>query len=112
MPLFKEVGARFGPFDATLIKVGAYGITWPDIHLNPEEAIDVHRMVNGRLLIPVHWGTFSLSYHSWTEPVERLLVAANHADVKVAIPQPGQFVEPVNPPPVQRWWPDKVGKEN
>ena len=112
MPLFKEVGERFGPFDATLIKVGAYGITWPDIHINPEEAVEVHRMVKGRLLIPVHWGTFSLSYHSWTEPVERLLVAANHSDVKVAIPKPGQLMEPENPPPVERWWADKVGKEN
>jgi L-ascorbate metabolism protein UlaG (beta-lactamase superfamily) len=104
MPLFQEVGERFGPFDATLMKVGAYGITWPDIHITPEEAIEVHRMVRGRLLMPVHWGTFNLSYHSWTEPVERLLSASAEMGVEVAIPKPGQSVEPERPPAVERWW--------
>ena len=106
MPLFKEVGERFGPFDATLIKIGAYGDTWPDIHITPEEAVEVHRMVKGHLLMPVHWGTFSLSYHSWTEPVERLIVASKDLGVKVAIPRPGQSVEPEQSPLVERWWPD------
>ncbi len=106
MPLFKDIGDRFGPFDATLIKIGAYGLTWPDIHINPEQGLKVHRMVKGRLMIPVHWGTFSLSYHAWTEPVERLLVAADQMNIKIAVPQPGQSLEPENPPPVKRWWPE------
>ena len=104
MPLFEEVGERFGPFDVTLLKVGAYGITWPDVHINPEEAIEVHRMVRGRLLMPVHWGTFDLSYHSWTEPVERLVSASAAAGVEVAIPKPGQSVEPGRPPDLEHWW--------
>ncbi len=106
MPIFKEVGERFGPFDATLIKVGAYGNSWPDIHINPEEAVEVHRMVKGQLLIPVHWGTFNLSYHSWTEPVERLLVEAEHWGVNVAIPKPGQSFEPAEPLVIERSWDD------
>jgi L-ascorbate metabolism protein UlaG (beta-lactamase superfamily) len=104
MPLFNEVGEQFGPFDATFIKIGAYGKTWHDIHVDPEEAVEVHRMVKGRLMIPIHWGTFNLSYHGWKEPVERLLVASENSGVNVAVPKPGQCVEPIQPPPVERWW--------
>ena len=104
MPLFNKVGEQFGSFDATLIKIGAYGKTWHDIHVDPEEAVEVHRMVRGKLMIPIHWGTFNLSYHAWTEPVERLLIASENLGVNVAIPKPGQWVEPAKPPPVEQWW--------
>ena len=62
-------------------------------------------MVRGQLFIPIHWGTYNLSYHGWTEPVERLLVASKNMGINLAIPKPGQFVEPENPPPIERWWP-------
>jgi len=104
MPLFREVGERFGPFDITLVKTGAYGRTWPDIHVDPEQAVEVHRMVKGKLLIPVHWGTFNLSYHDWKEPHERTLAAAVTAGVPVAIPRPGQSIEPSQSYPVDKWW--------
>jgi hypothetical protein len=54
----------------------------------------------------VHWGTFDLALHPWTEPVERLLVAASQAGARVAIPKPGETVLPASPPPVARWWPE------
>jgi L-ascorbate metabolism protein UlaG (beta-lactamase superfamily) len=104
MPLFNKVGEHYGPFDVTLIKIGAYGKTWHDIHVDPEEAVEIHRMVKGRLMMPIHWGTLNLSYHGWKEPVERLLVTSENLGVNVAIPQPGQFVEPIKPPPVEKWW--------
>jgi len=104
MSLFKEVGERFGPFDVTLIKIGAYGSTWHDVHLDPEEAVAVHRMVKGQLMIPVHWGTFNLSYHSWTEPADRLIVASEREKVPIAVPRPGQSLETTSPPTVEPWW--------
>ena len=41
---------------STLVKIGAYGETWPDIHLTPEQAVDAHAKLRGRLLLPLHWG--------------------------------------------------------
>jgi L-ascorbate metabolism protein UlaG (beta-lactamase superfamily) len=105
-PELAEVGRRLGPFDASLIEVGAYDALWADVHLGPEQAIEAHRLVRGGVLIPVHWGTFDLALHSWTEPVERLLVAASRAGARVAIPKPGERIVPATPPPVARWWPD------
>ncbi|MEZ4385003.1 MAG: MBL fold metallo-hydrolase [Nannocystaceae bacterium] len=102
---FAEIGARLGPFDATLVESGAYSGLWADVHLGPEQAVAAHVAARGRLFIPVHWGTFNLASHAWTEPAERALVAAERAGVALAIPRPGESVEPANPPPVERWWP-------
>lgn len=101
-----EIGERLGPFDVTMIEVGQYAKSWPDWHLGPEQAVQAHRMARGELLIPVHWGLFTLAPHGWTEPIERTLAAAREQNVNVACPKPGESVEPATAAPVDRWWPD------
>ena len=101
---FADIGARHGPFDLTLIKIGAYGETWPDIHLTPEQAVDVHSKLRGRLLLPIHWGTFNMAFHAWDEPVERVVVAATAGGAPLVVPRPGESVEPARPAPVEPWW--------
>lgn len=105
-PGFKEIGERLGPFDVTLMETGAYDAAWPDVHMGPEQAVKAHQMVLGRLMIPVHWGTFSLAFHSWTEPVERVLAAASRDSVSVTTPRPGESIRVSARPGIQRWWPD------
>lgn len=104
-PAFQEIGDRYGPFDASMIEVGAYNQLWADVHLGPEQALEAHTMLRGGVLFPVHWGTFDLALHGWTEPMERVLVAAASRGVTVVAPKPGQSIEPAMPPPVERWWP-------
>ena len=101
-----EIGDRLGPFDLTMIEVGAYNRAWPDWHIGPEQAVRAHRMVRGDVLLPVHWGMWNLALHGWTEPAERVLVAAKAADVRVTVPRPGESVEPGRLPALERWWPD------
>ncbi|GGN01110.1 hypothetical protein GCM10009721_30400 [Terrabacter tumescens] len=43
---FAAIGADLGPFDVTLMPVGAYDSFWPDIHMDPEQALAAHRDVN------------------------------------------------------------------
>ena len=76
-----EIGRRFGPFDVTLIEAGQYDKDWPDWHLGSEQAVEAHRLVGGKRMIPVHWGLLQLAHHSWTEPVERVLAAAKCRNV-------------------------------
>ncbi len=102
---FAQVGERLGPFDATLIEAGAYDALWADVHLGPEQAVDAHRAVRGRVMIPVHWGTFDLALHSWVEPIERVLAAGERHGVSVVTLKPGQSVDPLQAPPPERWWP-------
>lgn len=104
---FTQIGADHGPFDLTLLPIGAYNTAWPDIHMNPEEAVRAHLDVTDSgsgMLVPVHWGTFRLAPHPWGEPVERLLAAAEPEHVTVAVPLPGQRVDPTGPMRLHPWW--------
>ena len=71
-----EIGTRLGPFDLTMIEIGEYDPLWVDVHLGPEQAVRAHQLVRGAVMLPVHWAGFDLALHSWTEPIERLMVAA------------------------------------
>jgi L-ascorbate metabolism protein UlaG (beta-lactamase superfamily) len=105
-PAMKDIGERLGPFDVTMIEVGQYNQAWPDWHIGPEQAVTAHRMLKGRVLLPVHWGLFPLAAHGWTEPIERVLAEAGRTGEKVLVTRPGQSVEPGAPPAIERWWPD------
>lgn len=104
-PAMRDIGARYGPFDCTLIEVGQYHRSWPDWHIGPEQAVQAHAMVRGRVLLPVHWGLFRLAYHGWTEPIERVVAAAALSGATVATPRPGESIEPTVPITTTRWWP-------
>jgi L-ascorbate metabolism protein UlaG (beta-lactamase superfamily) len=102
---FAQIGERLGPFDVTMIEVGAYDAMWADVHLGPEQAVQAHRSVRGGVLVPVHWGTFDLALHSWVEPAERVLAAAALEHVSVVTPRPGESIDPLAPPAPAHWWP-------
>ncbi|WP_331766324.1 MBL fold metallo-hydrolase [Embleya sp. NBC_00896] len=101
---YARIGAAHGPFDLTLIPIGAYSPNWPDIHMNPEEAVTAHLDLGGKLLLPVHWATFNLAPHPWAEPVDRLWLEAKAKDVHLAIPLPGDRVDAGDAPQISPWW--------
>ncbi|GAA3186848.1 MBL fold metallo-hydrolase [Streptomyces virens] len=106
---FRDIGADHGPFDATMIQVGAYSDFWPDIHMTPEEGVRAHLDLQGGdpaagVLLPIHWGTFNLAPHAWAEPGEWMKDAAEEAGQAVAFPRPGEPFEPAGKLPVEAWW--------
>jgi L-ascorbate metabolism protein UlaG (beta-lactamase superfamily) len=64
------------------------------------------------MVVPIHWGTFDLSLHSWHEPIERLVTAAAQEQVRVITPKMGEFVDAENYENVF-WWREimKQGKK-
>lgn len=108
-PGFEEIGAEHGPFDATMIQIGAYSEYWPDIHMTPEEGMRAHLDLQGGTprgtMLPIHWGTFNLALHPWDEPGEGTLTAAEGAGAAVALPIPGRPFEPnTADAPRLPWW--------
>jgi L-ascorbate metabolism protein UlaG (beta-lactamase superfamily) len=103
-PGFADLGRDHGPVDLTLIQIGAYSPYWPDIHMTPEEAVATHLDLRGGVLIPVHWATFNLAPHSWSEPVDRIWREAKEKDVRLTVPRPGERVDADDPPEVDGWW--------
>jgi L-ascorbate metabolism protein UlaG (beta-lactamase superfamily) len=103
-PAFPGIGARLGPFDLTLLPVGAYNDAWHFIHMDPEEAVRAHGDLGGRVLLPIHWATFNLAFHRWAEPVQRTLAAAKARGVQLVVPRPGERIDVLNPPELTDWW--------
>ncbi|GGE99417.1 MBL fold metallo-hydrolase [Hymenobacter cavernae] len=101
---FHEIGAAYGPFDLTMLEIGAYDAEWADIHMGPEHAAAAHQALRGRLLLPLHWGTFNLAFHSWTEPVERLQEIAAARQLKLLLPRPGHRIDIADGAIESGWW--------
>ncbi|MFD7768563.1 MBL fold metallo-hydrolase [Streptomyces sp. NPDC059787] len=105
---FKDIGTDHGPFDATMVQVGAYSDFWPDIHMTPEEGVRAHLDLQGGeaagVLLPIHWGTFNLAPHAWAEPGEWMKDAAEEVGQAVAFPRPGEPFEPAGELPGEPWW--------
>jgi L-ascorbate metabolism protein UlaG (beta-lactamase superfamily) len=100
-----RIGERLGPFDVTLVEAGQYDANWPDTHLGPELAVEAHRLVRGKVMIPVHWALLKLAPHAWIEPGERVLAAARCQGIAVLLPRPGESVEPAMSTAATPWWP-------
>jgi len=78
---FKEIGDKFTSIDLALIPIGAYAPRWfmKQQHVNPEEAIQIHKDIGAKKSIGMHWGTFQLTAEPIREPVERLEKAVNNS---------------------------------
>jgi len=79
---FREIGERLKP-GVALLPIGAYH---PDsfrrVHTSPEDAVQAFLDLGARWMVPMHYGTFRLSYEPVDEPVPRLLADARRRGVE------------------------------
>lgn len=105
---FPEIGRQFGPFDLTMLEIGAYDPLWADIHMGPEgavrsfQALGGHAPNNPSLLMPIHWGLFDLALHHWKQPIEQIWPVEG---LKLWSPTPGVPSEVVAGEELRsEWW--------
>jgi L-ascorbate metabolism protein UlaG (beta-lactamase superfamily) len=104
-PHFKQIGETFGPFDLTLLECGQYDALWPNVHMTPEQTMQAHIELGGKRMIPMHWGAFVLAFHSWTDPVERVLAAGKKVSATIITPKIGEVVPfKAKSYPTKAWW--------
>jgi L-ascorbate metabolism protein UlaG (beta-lactamase superfamily) len=104
-PHFKEIGEKYGPFDLTFMECGQYDERWPAIHMMPEETVQAHIDVLGKLMIPIHWSAFTMALHDWTDPIERVTKAAKERNVNISTPRIGEAVNVGSAEyPASVWW--------
>jgi N-acyl-phosphatidylethanolamine-hydrolysing phospholipase D len=95
-PGLAAIGDRLGPFDLAAIPIGGY-YAWtrghPN-HVNPEEAVQLLEDVRGRLMVPMHWGTFDMNREPFREPPDRLFAEALRRGIeeRIAPLNPGQTI--------------------
>ena len=100
---FEEIGRAYGPFNLTMLEIGAYHPLWSDIHMGPEGAIRTFRALgDGGLLMPIHWGLFDLALHGWRQPIEYIY---SQPDLPLWAPVPGEPTEVIDGQPLRSsWW--------
>ena len=104
MKEFETIHERCGKHDLVMLEVGAYHPSWGQIHLGPDNALIAHRMLGGGALLPVHWGTFDLGLHPWSEPLETLTAGAAAAAIQLLTPRLGRAFEPSRVEGADPWW--------
>jgi L-ascorbate metabolism protein UlaG (beta-lactamase superfamily) len=87
-PQFADIGRRFPGIDVALLPIGAYEPRWfmTPAHMNPEEAVRVHRDLQPRVSIGMHFGTFQLTDEAIDDPLRALEKARTEGGVA-----PGDF---------------------
>jgi hypothetical protein len=65
---FKEIGKTCQP-EIALLPIGAYHPeSFRHVHMGPDEAIKVFKDLKAQWLVPMHYGTFKLSFEDLDEP--------------------------------------------
>jgi L-ascorbate metabolism protein UlaG (beta-lactamase superfamily) len=100
---FKEIAQAYGPFDVTMLEIGAFDPLWADIHMGPDGAVRMFQAMGARgLMMPIHWGLFDLALHGWQQPIKRVFA---FEDLKIWAPEPGLPTEVVKGTPLRsEWW--------
>ena len=103
---FAEIGQQFGPFHLTMLEIGAFNELWKSIHMGPDGAVQAFaKMGSTGLLMPIHWGLFSLAPHGWRQPNERMIGLAGTNQIKLWSPSPGIPTEVIaNEELRSNWW--------
>lgn len=92
---FLEIGRKF-KIDVAFLPIGAYHPrSFRKHHLSPEDALDAFETVGANLLVPMHWGTFNLSWEPFDEPPKRLMAEAKKRglETKIRLLNPGESAE-------------------
>lgn len=101
---FAKIGEEFGPFDLALLECGQYNAYWPYIHMFPEETVQAAIDLKAKVLMPVHWGKFSLAMHPWNEPIKRVVLAAAAKQLPLVTPKLGETIILNEYLPTENWW--------
>jgi len=101
---FKEAGERFGPFDLAILDSGQYNEQWSGSHMFPEQTVQAAFDLKAEKLFGGHWGKFTLSIHTWDDPIIRLAAESRKRGMPLIHPMIGERVDLNSPGQFSRWW--------
>jgi L-ascorbate metabolism protein UlaG (beta-lactamase superfamily) len=108
---FAQIAAEYGPFDLTMLEVGAHNKLWEGIHMGPDGAARAFQAMGAAgLLMPIHWGLFELAPEGWRHPIQKINQLADECRFKLWSPEPGVPTEVMAGEEVRSdWWSETAG---
>lgn len=98
--LFDEMAELRGSVDLALIPIWGWGRGVGAGHLDPERAAEAVALIEPRVVVPIHWGTFALPkpVRPWAHPASPArrfadLVAQGSPGVEVRLLAPGEATQ-------------------
>lgn len=69
---FTEIGERYAPIKTAIIPIGAYIPRWfmSPVHVDPAQAVQIHKDVKSEFSIGMHYGTFPLADDGQVQPIQ------------------------------------------
>lgn len=55
--------------------------------MTPEQTVTAGKDVNAQMIVPIHWGAFTLAMHSWKDPIERVTKKVRQMNMPIATPK-------------------------
>ena len=101
---FKNIGAKYGPFDVAFLESGQYNKNWKQVHMLPTQAAQAYRDLKAKKYFPVHWGMFVLSTHTWYDPIKQLFKISKQHGLNLIVPKLGQIVNLSKDFNNEYWW--------
>ncbi len=99
----KDIGEKHGPFDMAFVEIDGWNKGWPLTHLFSEEAIQLCKDVDTKLIFPTHWATFDLALHPWDESIRMVADLAAANEIKLVAPILGEKIIP-GESATNNWW--------
>jgi L-ascorbate metabolism protein UlaG (beta-lactamase superfamily) len=81
------------------------------MHMMPEETAQAHLDLKGKILQPMHWGTFDVALHAWYDPMVRISKAADSLGIQLSTPIVGETITINDDLINKRWWESILKKE-
>jgi L-ascorbate metabolism protein UlaG (beta-lactamase superfamily) len=89
---FTEIGKKLAP-EIALLPIGAYHpASFRKVHMGPDEAVTAFKDLRAKIFVPMHYGTFKLSFEAMDEPIDwlREIAADEHVLKRVKILEEGR----------------------
>lgn len=104
---FTEIKEKYGKIDLAILDGSQYDEAWHDVHMFPEEAVQASIDLESEITFLDHYGAYSLSNHSWDDPINRFTIEAKEKNIKYITPLIGESINLKDYKDYQNeWWKD------
>lgn len=102
---FQMIKDRFPKIDFAVLEDGQYNVDWADVHLLPSEWKKAAQTLSPNAIMTCHNSKYSISVHSWNEPMITAYQSAKELGIPMVNPLIGQRIDLENPDTnLPQWW--------